>query len=79
MSDYQCPKCLSTDYFLGKRNVSGTFFNILRTKQVPICKVCDEIMLSTLVLNVPKLKLSKPLRVAMVVVCLGILFVFDVF
>ena len=41
-----CPKCLGVDYFLGQRNVSGAVFKILRTKQVPICKVCDEIMVS---------------------------------
>lgn len=51
MSDYQCPKCGGTDYFNGKRNVSGAFFKILRTKEVPICKKCDEIMVSTLKLN----------------------------
>jgi hypothetical protein len=43
-----CPKCRGVDYFLGKRNVSGAFLKILRTKQVPICKVCDEIMVSPL-------------------------------
>ena len=51
MNEYQCPKCNGWDYFKGKRNVSGTFFKILRTKEVAICKKCDEIMTSYLVVN----------------------------
>jgi len=47
MRNVKCPKCGSADYFLGKRNVSGAILKILRTKQVPICKKCDEIMVAT--------------------------------
>ena len=51
MSDYQCPKCGGIDYFMAKRNVSGAVFARLTTKNVPVCKKCDEIMASTLILN----------------------------
>jgi hypothetical protein len=51
MSDYQCPKCGGTDYFMAKRNVSGLVFARLTTKNVPVCKKCDEIMASTLKLD----------------------------
>jgi hypothetical protein len=51
MNEYQCPKCKGWDYFIGKRNVSGAFFKILRTKEVAICKSCDEIMTAYLVVN----------------------------
>ena len=56
MSDYQCPKCGGIDYFMAKRNVSGAVFARLTTKNVPVCKKCDEIMASTLKLNpiIPK-------------------------
>ena len=51
MSDYQCPKCGGSNYYYAKRNVSGAIFVVLRTKKVPICKDCDEIMESALKLN----------------------------
>jgi hypothetical protein len=57
MSDYQCPKCGGTIYFIAKRNVSGVVFARLTTRNVPVCKKCDEIMASTLKLNpiIPKI------------------------
>lgn len=51
LSDYQCPKCGGTDYFTAKRNVSGVFWTRLTTRDMPVCKKCDEIMASTLKLN----------------------------
>jgi hypothetical protein len=49
MKNYICPKCKGTDYFLGIRTISGvtvTRWNGFKTKQMPVCKVCDEIMVS---------------------------------
>ncbi|NDF03366.1 MAG: hypothetical protein EB067_08150 [Actinobacteria bacterium] len=49
MKNYTCPKCHGADYFLGIRTVSGftvTRWNGLKTKQMPICRDCDEIMVS---------------------------------
>jgi|LakMenEpi03Aug12_release.lakeMendotaPanAssembly.Ray.scaffolds.fasta_scaffold898989_1 hypothetical protein len=49
MKNYICPKCQGTDYFLGIRTISGvtvTRWNGFKTKQMPVCKVCDEIMVT---------------------------------
>lgn len=49
MKNYTCPKCKGTDYFLGIRTISGvtvTRWNGFKTKQMPVCKVCDEIMVT---------------------------------
>jgi len=49
LNNYTCPKCHGSDYFMGIRTISGvtvTRWNGLKTKQMPICKVCDEIMVT---------------------------------
>lgn len=49
MNNFICPKCLGRDYFMGIRTISGvtvTRWNGLKTKQLPICRVCDEIMVA---------------------------------
>jgi hypothetical protein len=48
MSNYQCPKCGGTDFFMSKRNVvtgiGGIYGNRGGVKEFPVCRVCDEIM-----------------------------------
>jgi len=49
VNNYFCPKCHGSDYFMGIRTISGvtvTRWNGLKTKQMPICRVCDEIMVT---------------------------------
>lgn len=65
MSDFLCPKCGGSNYYYAKRNVSGAFLKILRTKDVPICKDCGEFT------NLVKTPLSKKVKLSYLV---GILF-----
>ena len=51
MSDYKCPKCGGLEYFMAKRNVSGVVFARLTTRTVPVCRKCDELMVSNLKLD----------------------------
>ena len=48
MKSFQCPKCGGEDYFLSKRNiVSGMGWAQLGSiKSVPVCRACDEIMMT---------------------------------
>jgi len=47
MTKLMCPKCNGSDFFYSKRNVtSGAVFQKLRTKAVPVCKQCDEILMT---------------------------------
>ncbi len=52
MSDFRCPKCGGFDYYLSNRNVmkgiGGIWGNRGGVKKFPVCKVCEEIMDSTL-------------------------------
>jgi len=50
MSDYKCPKCGGTDYFMSQRTVmtgiGGVWGNRGGVKEFPACSVCNEIMVS---------------------------------
>ena len=69
---YQCPKCDGTDYFMSKRNVKGVVFTRLTTRDMPVCRKCDEIMSSNLKLNpiIPKFLLG----VLLILVVVGFIF-----
>ena len=47
-SNYKCPKCGGSDFFMSTRNVmkgvGGIYGNRGGVKKFPVCKVCDEIM-----------------------------------
>lgn len=59
MTNYKCPKCGGTDFFMSKRNVmtgiGGIWGNRGGVKEFPVCRVCDEIMAKDL----PAPKLNK--------------------
>jgi hypothetical protein len=48
MKSFQCPKCGGNDYFLSKRNIVNGMGWAQRgsVKSVPVCRACDEIMMS---------------------------------
>ena len=48
-SNYKCPKCGGSDYFMSQRNVVKGMGWAQRgsIKSIPVCRVCDEIMLSS--------------------------------
>ena len=47
MKSFLCPKCGSDEYFFSKRNiVQGTgWLQKGSIKSVPVCRVCDEMMM----------------------------------
>ena len=47
-SNYKCPKCGGSDYFMSQRNVVKGMGWAQRgsIKSIPVCRVCDEIMVS---------------------------------
>jgi ribosomal protein S27E len=77
MSNYQCPKCGGTEYFMSQRNVmkgiGGLWGNTGGLKAFPVCRVCDEIM------ALPKGR-SKLLKVVLIVlgIYVGIIIIFVV-
>jgi len=52
MSDFRCPKCGGFDYYFSNRTVikgiGGIWGNRGGVKKFPVCKVCEEIMDSTI-------------------------------
>jgi hypothetical protein len=48
MTEYECPKCGGSDYFMSQRNVmkgmGGLYGNRGGVKKFPVCRVCNEIM-----------------------------------
>ena len=48
MTQFKCPKCSGSDYFMSTRNVmkgvGGIYGNRGGTKKFPVCRNCDEIM-----------------------------------
>ena len=53
-----CPKCSGDDYFMSTRNVikgrGGIYGNRGGTKQFPVCRVCNEIMVTPYMAMKPK-------------------------
>ena len=65
VSDYQCPKCGGTEYFMSQKivmtGIGGIWGNRGGVKQFATCRVCNEIMSSTR-------KRNKPLKIILIII-----------